>query len=270
MNDKIITNSPSGGVQSVEVGIKLLKAFSSVGDQPSLNELAKFTKMHPAKAHRYLVSLVQTGLVKKTKYGRYALGPYILELATTYLARLDPNAIAYSMVEEMRAKTDEGLILSVWSPSGPTVIRWFQSRHPVSVSISPGVNIPTLMSASGRVFLAHLPKDQTRMIVERELDAAAQSTDPKALKTWTEVEDVIKETRRQGLASVTGHAVEWVSSLAAPIFDYRGEMVLSLAMFGFKTNFDVSINGQNAKILRQTVDGISKKLGYIPTEHENS
>ena len=50
------------GVQSVEVGARLLKAIGAASAPLMLKELAAAARMPPAKAHRYLVSLARCGL----------------------------------------------------------------------------------------------------------------------------------------------------------------------------------------------------------------
>lgn len=251
------------GVQSVNIAMILLKAFNTIGHHASLKELSTITNLHPAKVHRYLVSFIESGFVEKTKHGTYTLGHYVLEFSTAYLSRLDPITTASQMIDELRTQTHEGLILSVWGNSGVTVIRWYQARHPISVSISLGSNMNTLMSASGRIFMSHLPRNQTAQIIERELVEASDNTDPRAVKNLNDVDNIINEARTNGITAVEGHAVEWVSALAAPIFDYRGEIVLCLTMFGIKSNFDVDLNGINANLLRDTTKEISKQLGYL-------
>lgn len=253
-----------GGVQSVELGMALLKTLASMGGQASLNELSEAVAMHPAKAHRYLTSLVNSGFVARTAHGRYDLGPYGLEFSTLFLSRLDPTAIANEMIEALRDQTEEGVILTVWGSAGTTVIRWFQSRRPISVGIRPGTNFSTTMSASGRVFMAHLPNEVTAPLIEQELQAFKSQPHKLAPDSRDEVDAIIDETRQNGLGRVLGHSVEGVSSLAAPIFDYRGELVLSLALFGFKSRFDADWEGRNACLLRQTAGEISAKLGYLP------
>ncbi len=253
-----------GGVQSVEVGMRLLKTLASMGGHASLNELSEAVAMHPAKAHRYLTSLVNSGFVAHTAHGRYDLGPYGLEFSTLFLSRLDPTSVANDIIEAFRDRTDEGVILTVWGSAGTTVIRWFQSRRPISVGIRPGTNFSTTMSASGRVFMSYLPRDLTRPLIEQELLSFKDKPHRLAPGSWEEVATIIEETRQYGLGRVLGHSVEGVSSLAAPIFDYRGELVLSLALFGFKSSFDVEWDGRNGQLLRQTAGEISAQLGYIP------
>jgi len=252
-----------GGVQSVEVGMRLLKALSEIGGRATLNELSTALAMHPAKAHRYLVSLVESGFVKRTAHGLYDLGPYVLELATAYLSRLDPTSIASPIVEKLCADSNEGVILCVWGSAGTTVIRWLQSRRPISVGIRPGAVFSTTMSAAGRIFLAYLPRELTLPVVQAELTHLATEGNPLAPKSILEVERIKEETRQQGLARVSGHSVEYVSALGAPVFDYRGDLVLSLVLFGFKSSFDISWDGRNARLLKAAAGDISSKLGYL-------
>ncbi|WP_027856938.1 IclR family transcriptional regulator [Marinobacterium jannaschii] len=258
-----MTEGSKGGVQSVEIGIGLLKTLAAMGGKVSLNQLSEETGMHPAKIHRYLTSLVNTGLVARTAHGKYDLGSYGLEFSTLYLSRLDPTTIANEMMESLRDQTAEGVILTVWGSAGTTVIRWFQSRQPISVGIRPGTCFSTLMSASGRVFMAHLPTELTQPQVEQELLQLEQKPHRLAPQGWDEIAQINAETRQHGLGRVEGHSVEGVSALAAPIFDYRGEMVLSLALFGFRSRFDADWDGRNARLLRQTAGEISSRLGYI-------
>jgi len=86
---------------------------------------------------------------------------------------------------------------------------------------------------------------------------------PLAPESVEEVELISDQTRLQGLARVSGHSVEYVSALAAPIFDFRGDLVLSLVLFGFKSTFDISWDGRNAQLLKAAAADISVKLGYV-------
>lgn len=264
MDPKLVEKAARGGVKSIEIGMHILKNLAAQGHGLALNELSELTGIHPSKIHRYLASLAHCGMVEKTAHGQYDLGPYILELGTGYLSRLDPTSIANPVMEKLRTKTDEGIILNVWGSSGTTVIRWFQSRHPISVSIRPGATFLTTMSASGRLFLAYLPTELTRSVVDAELVQLRQQKNPLAPTTVEEVELIKRETRAQQLARVNGHSVQGISALSAPIFDFRGEITLTLSLFGFSSTFDAGWDGHNAHLLKQATQEISRQLGYIP------
>ena len=51
------------GIQSIEVGSTLLEALARARGPLSLRDLSHEAEMSPSKAHRYLVSLLRSGLV---------------------------------------------------------------------------------------------------------------------------------------------------------------------------------------------------------------
>src|ERR1700678_159990 len=91
------------GVQSVEVGARLLKAIGAASAPLMLKDLAAAARMPPAKAHRYLVSLGRAGLVQQNAgTGLYDLGPFAVDLGLSALGRLSPVAAAEPFLEELR------------------------------------------------------------------------------------------------------------------------------------------------------------------------
>src|SRR5688500_13606489 len=70
-----------GGVQTVKTVVDVLTAFVGAEATPMLKTVAERAGMHPAKVHRYLVSLCKTGHVhQEPGSGRYRLGPSTLRL----------------------------------------------------------------------------------------------------------------------------------------------------------------------------------------------
>ncbi len=57
--------SPQQGIQSIEVGAQVLRALEAGRGPMALSEVARNCAMHPAKVHRYLVSLVRAGLASQ-------------------------------------------------------------------------------------------------------------------------------------------------------------------------------------------------------------
>ncbi|WP_211278205.1 helix-turn-helix domain-containing protein, partial [Oceanospirillum multiglobuliferum] len=63
------------GIQSIEVGFRLLEVLTNEPRAMMLRDLAKLAQMSPAKAHRYLVSFQRLGVVAQDPVsGRYELG----------------------------------------------------------------------------------------------------------------------------------------------------------------------------------------------------
>ena len=69
------------GVQSVEVGARILRALVELGAPAMLRDVATKAAVAPAQAHAYLVSFRNAGLVEQDpSTGRYLLGPFALQL----------------------------------------------------------------------------------------------------------------------------------------------------------------------------------------------
>ncbi|CAG0994807.1 partial Transcriptional repressor IclR, partial [Rhodocyclaceae bacterium] len=127
------------GIQSIEVGTPLLKALAEHGGPMMLRDLAATADMPAAKAHRYLVSFMRTGLVTQDAVsGRYDLGPFALEIGLASLARLDAVRIATPLIEDLNERIEETVALAVWGNMGPTIVRWVESRRPVTVNLRTG------------------------------------------------------------------------------------------------------------------------------------
>ncbi|MCB1966488.1 MAG: helix-turn-helix domain-containing protein, partial [Candidatus Accumulibacter sp.] len=74
------------GIQSIEVGSRLLRALAASQRSMMLRDLARNAGMPAAKARRYLVSFMRMGLVEQdANTGRYDLGEFSLELGLASL-----------------------------------------------------------------------------------------------------------------------------------------------------------------------------------------
>lgn len=248
------------GVQSVEVGMHLAQCLAMAGAPMSLSELASAAGMPPAKAHRYLVSLIRSGLVSQNPAtGRYDLGPLASDIGFAALARLDVAEVSAAYIETARAQLDETLLLAVWGNRGPTVVRWVESTRPVTVNVRLGSVMPLLSSATGRAFLAWMPPAVTTPYVDSEL---ALPTCP--LQSRKEVDALISQTRRHGLSRVQGEMLPGVSALAAPVLNRQDELVCVLTALGPQEAFDAGWEGEVAAALSGQAAALSVRFGHRP------
>jgi DNA-binding IclR family transcriptional regulator len=95
--------SPQQGIQSIEVDAQVLRALEGGRGPMALSEVARNCAMHPAKVHRYLVSLVRAGLASQdARTGRYDLGPAVL---ATQQARQETHTPGAAALEKLLVKT---------------------------------------------------------------------------------------------------------------------------------------------------------------------
>ena len=257
-------------MQSAEVALALLRVLVEARRPMMLRDLAAGAHMAPAKAHRYLVSLVRGGYVEQEGAGGlYDLGPYALELALACLARIDHVRIASAALHQLCRRVDETVALAVWGSRGPVFVRWEEPTHPVATNVRVGSVIPVLNSASGRVFAAFLPAETVNPFIAAELRQTARSRNARGPKSRAQVEALLAQVRRSGLARVTGDLLSGVNAISVPVFDHRAQVVLAITALGDERRFDLSARGPIARALRETAAAVSRRLGYREGRNAN-
>lgn len=252
---------PQQGIQSVEVGARLLQALVAAPRAQMLRDLAAAARMPPAKAHRYLVSLARIGLIEQqAETGLYDLGPFALELGLSAVARLEPVTAAGPVLLELREQIEQTVALAVWGNEGATIVRWLGADTPVSASLRVGSVLPLTRSATGGVFLAFLPRETTAPLLKKELDANVR----KGLQpdSQEEVERWIAQSRRHGYAR-TSDFIPGIGGIAAPVFDHTGSMTLALVALGYTKPFEAQIEKIAAAVTGKA-EAISRRLGWTP------
>jgi DNA-binding IclR family transcriptional regulator len=245
------------GVQSLEMGLSLVLVLAHNRRPMKLTAVAGQAGVSPGKAHRYLVSFMRAGFVTQDpETGLYGMGPVALEFSLSCLATIEPVSLATREAERLCAETGHTVAVSVWGSFGPTVVRWEQPAHPVMVNVGLGSVFPLYRSATGRIFAAFLEPDLVREYAARSGQQEQES-----------VEDMetLEQVRQRGIARAQGDFMHGMSAFAAPVFDDRGRLVLSLTVLGYKGGFDHRWTGPVAKGLREAASGLSRTLGY---EHE--
>ena len=248
---------PQQGIQSIEVGSRVLRALVRASRPQMLRDLAAAAEMAPAKAHRYLVSLTRMGLVEQTEAGLYDLGCFALELGLAALNRLEPVTLSAHALQELRADTGQTIALAVWANHGATIVRWLGADTPVSASLRVGAVMPLTRSATGQAFLTHLSPRTTTPFLKRELSQhRRQGLSP---STPTEVERLITRTRVRGFAYTTDF-IPGIAGIAVPVFDHTGDMVLALVALGYRRPFESAVDRISAATLRKARE-LSKRMG---------
>lgn len=248
------------GVQSLEIGMSILRAMVNGHRSMMLKDIAAAAGMPASKAHRYLVSMMRAGLVEQdTATSRYDLGAFALNIGLVAIDRLDRIRLGLSTIAELRDRLNETTALAVWSEHGPVIVRWERPRRPITVNVVTGTALDMLTSASGRVFGAWLPREAYAPLVEAQL---ADPRLPRELNSWKKAEAMFAAVRTQGYSAVSGyHLVPGVEAVAAPVFNFRNEITMAMLVVGVQGMFDMRPESDVVLSLRRAANDLSHRLG---------
>ena len=248
------------GVQSLEVGMAILRAMATGKRSMMLKDIAAAADMPPSKAHRYLVSLIRTGLVEQDPLtSRYDLGPFALNLGLVALDRVDRIRLGLATITELRDQTNETTALAVWGETGPVVVRWERPRRPITVNVVTGTQLSLLSSAAGRVFAAWLPERQTESLLRQEL---ASGRVPAGVTTQAQARELLAAVREHGVAVISrDYFARGVEAAAAPVFNFKNEITMAIALVGVEGAMDLGAQSPALAALRHAAQDLSVRLG---------
>ncbi|MDP3841130.1 MAG: IclR family transcriptional regulator [Oxalobacteraceae bacterium] len=247
------------GVQSLEIGMGLLRAMVAGQRSMMLKDIAAAADMPASKAHRYLVSLIRAGLVEQDPMtSRYNLGSFALNIGLVAIDRLDRVRLGLSAIAELRDAINETTALAVWGETGPVIVRWERPRRPITVNVVTGTALSLLTTASGRVFAAWLPKAFVDPLIANELKTKA----PPELKTRGDVETMLENVRAEGVAAISGnYMVKGVEAVAAPVFNFKNEITMALVVVGVEGMINMNPSSPVIAELRRSAKELSLRLG---------
>lgn len=247
------TPKKRAGIQSVEIGMRVLEALAGLGGARPLAAIVRGCGLSPSQTHRYLASLSEAGMVQQDIHGNYDLGPAALKLGLSALARIDAFRIADEKLADFRNQTQSTVLLAALGPEGPTIVRWHMGHPPVVTSLALGSLLSLVNSATGQVFLAFRPEPETAGFVQAEI--ARNATIDEAC-----VEKIKAGVRERGMAHVDGTLIPGLDAKAFPIFDLQGNAVLAATLLSLP-NPREGRNSKSALQLQATCKEISQALG---------
>ncbi|WP_027800985.1 IclR family transcriptional regulator [Paraburkholderia dilworthii] len=247
------------GIQSVEVGGRVLLALAHARAPLALSDLSTAADLAPGQAHAYLVSLSRLGLIKRDEVsGRYEPGPLSLRLGLLHLQNQPAFRAAVPRAAALAEAIGFSVAVCIAGPQGPTIVRYEHAGFPLHVNLHVGTVMSLPATSTGRVFCAYLPGDTLDAMWANQ-SGAAQS------KLTTAREDaafqaVLDKIRARGLECSVDAPSPGISSLSAPVFDQNGRFALALTVIGSTGAIDVAADGPIARALLAAARDIGGEL----------
>lgn len=242
-------------IQSIAVGFRLLRALEEAGRPVPLKTVAALAGMPASKAHLYMTSFVQVGLVAQDPQSmHYGLGPYAVQLGLAALRQVDVVDAARDVLEDLQRATGLSVFLSILGNRGPVIVAKCDGVVQAPMSIRVGYVLPLHASATGRVLLAHLAPAAAERISPRADD------DPEGLLARAEAS--LPQIRAAGVATSDSQVNAGFAAVSGPIFDHAGDIAAAITAIGMRDQVDLDPAGQIAHLVREAAAVISRRIGH--------
>lgn len=219
MKTKEVKGVKRRGIQSVEIGLRVLSAVAGSQEPSTLSAIASRADLSASQTHRYLASLVASGMVRQDgKSGLYDLDAGAIRIGLSALSRANMFVQADQTFRALSKSTRRTIMLAVWGDAGPTIVRWFSGFPPVVTSLAVGSTLPVLQSATGRVFYAFGDGVQQSPLVKAESRQLG--------KRAAELRKLAGRVQNDLYAQIEGDLIPGLRAFASPVFDLQGRLVL--------------------------------------------
>jgi IclR family KDG regulon transcriptional repressor len=248
-------------VAAVERALKLLEV---VADNPNigLTEIARLTGLTKTLAFRMATTLELHGYLLKNPISRsYALGYKPLYLSERMQHESPLLRVAEPFLDDLSARTRENVSLIVREGLHTICIGIRQSPQPIRLYAELGRQGPLHVGGGPKLLLAYAPTEVQDEIMSGKLDVFTPETivDPKRLKA------LLKRIRDQGYNVSHGDLDSGAFSVAAPIRDHASRVIASVSVAGPQSRFNKDLEKLYVRMLVDTADDISSRLGWRAT-----
>jgi IclR family pca regulon transcriptional regulator len=214
------------GMAGLAKGLAILEAFGNGYAALTVADAARLSNITRPAARRCLLTLAALGYLKQE--GRvFRPSPRLLRLGAAYLGNAPLVEAARPVLAAARDATGESVSLAVLEGTQALFIARAEAPRIVSTGVRVGAQLPAWCSASGRVLLAALSREQARARIE------AVSRTPRTPYTLIETSAILNavdRARAEGVAINDEELELGMRSMAVPVRDPQGYVAAAMSV----------------------------------------
>jgi DNA-binding IclR family transcriptional regulator len=215
-------------IQSIERAAAILRALAGGSRRLGVSELSERLGLAKGTVHGLLRALQDEGFVEQDPdSGKYQLGGSLLQLGNIYLDVNELRGRSLAWSDNLAIRSGEAVRVGTPHDGGLLVIHHvFRPDNSLQI-LEVGAHLPLHATALGKAVLAYRPD------LEQELVAGGLPQLTRATVTSpAAVGKAMASVRDTGWAAEREEAVIGEASVAAPIFDRRGEAAGAIGVVG--------------------------------------
>jgi len=245
-------------VKTINRLVGVLDCFTQDDPAWSLAELSARLDLPKSTLHRFLVGLEFNGLLRRDAYDRkWRLGYRLFIWGSLAAESNGLRHLARPILHDLTGQSGETTLLTVYHNYEIICTEKVETSHHVRLSLEIGMRRPCHAGASSKALMAYLPEAEIDAIIrEKGLPKLCINTitDPGRLKAE------LGEVRARGYALSLEETDSGAWGVAAPIRDWRGEVVGAVGIAGPTQRYDAERVREYACLCRRAADQVSALL----------
>lgn len=219
----------SESVRAVDRALDVLLCFTRQAPELSMTQIAEQVGIHKSTVHRLLATLENKRFVQRNPdTGMYRLGIRLLQMAYLTLEQNDLRRVATPFLRRLGEQYQENIHLAALDDIDVIFMYIIESPQRVKLAAAIGQRLPAFATASGKAILAFMPEKIVRRILDRGMPQLTPYTQISQDNFFRDIESI----KEQGFAISEQEFEEEINAVAAPILDFEGQPIASIAVAG--------------------------------------
>ena len=229
------SESQTKGVAAVDRALAILAVFDGEVEPLTVSEIARRAGLYKSTALRLIASLKAFGYIIQSQDGRYHLGPSLLRLGSAYQRANKLEERILPVLYELVNKGSESPSFFIRHDADKRLCLFrIDSKHSTLDRVKTGQMLPLDKGAGGRVFKA--------------FDGTGHG----------EIYDAI---RANGYAVSFGETDPDCAAVAAPVFDFDGDILGVLSISGPLNRYSRDVVARQIELLMPAAEHLSRLFG---------
>ncbi|MBI4764697.1 MAG: IclR family transcriptional regulator [Deltaproteobacteria bacterium] len=248
--------------RSLERALQILNAFTDERTQLTLSRLSELLSLSRATVLRLCSTLVKYGFLQQDPASReYSLGLRLFELGSIVFHSFSLRKTASPFLDRLHLKLGRTLFLAILEQGQLVYIdKREDPLNLITFTSKIGTRRPPYWGMLGPMLMAHLPDPEVESLLEKY---PLTATTKKSFTKKEEFKKWLTQIRKQGFAVDRERTFDGITGVAAPIRDFRGQVVASVAVCFISSSVDSKGLKRIIKEVQRTGLDISKEIGYL-------
>lgn len=208
--------------------VQVIELLATSTQGVTLKKVEQALGFNKPTAFRILRTLESHDVAARGGDGTFVLGNRVLWWESCRRQNFDLAELARPHIGRLRDLTSETVIFSIVMGDRTVVVDQATSRHATSTRVYIGFSAPLHAGSSGKVVLAHLAPESRKKILDGRLERLTSRT----ITERKQLEREINKCLAQGFAFSAGERLPNSSSLAAPVFGPKKEVLGIISVIG--------------------------------------
>lgn len=263
-----MTDTERDRAGSLAKALEILDVFSAEHTVLGVRDVARKLDLPASTTGRIMATLTRAGvLLQDPNTRRYSMGMKVLQWARAAQSSLGLRDLAIPIMEELKKISGETITLSMVEGPHRIIVERMESPFLMRFVVNPGDLMPLHCGASGKVLLAFMEEEEQ----ESALNSITwEKHTAKTITDRTQFSLELKDIEKNGYSISMGERIADVGSVAAPVFNARGQCIAALTISGPLYRLDEERLYTATDWVIDAAQLLTIRLGYMDRDSGNA